>query len=466
MALTYQETKLVKNTIPVLREHGEHIATVFYKTMLKEHPELNDYFNSVNMRSGSQPRALTSLILAFASNISHLSELGEKLERVANKHCSLGIQPDHYEIVGKYLMRAFSAVLGSAMTEEVRGAWTKAYWLMARMLSSRETQLYKDFHDWPGWRKFYISSKNPETPEGDVVSFRLKPLDGKPLPTFMPGQYVSIRMRVPGGYLQSRQYSLSDAPRPDSYRITVKRCLARHDAFSFKGLESPTSSLNSGRSGHSRKTSFSTAVASTKGNYFGDDNDQDHIPKGVVSNLLIDDFDAGEVLELTHPVGEFHLNTSPDHGSMPLVLISAGNGVTPLLSMLNTIVEKQSGRPVSWIQGSQNSIPFEGHVKRLAEANPKIKTTFFSTGVGADDLAEKTESDGYGYYLEWLKPEDLFFDNKSTEYYVCGPGRFMKDMVSYLSANGVRTSQIRHELHGTGFFELEKSANSSRNGSM
>ena len=67
MSLSYQETKLVRSTIPSLKEHGEHIATVFYKSMLRNHPELNNYFNNVNMQNGSQPRALTSLILAFAS---------------------------------------------------------------------------------------------------------------------------------------------------------------------------------------------------------------------------------------------------------------------------------------------------------------------------------------------------------------------------------------------------------------
>jgi nitric oxide dioxygenase len=120
MSLTYAQAKLVKGTIPTLQEHGEHIATVFYKTMLKENPDLNNYFNPVNMKSGRQPRALTGLILAYASNISHISELTPKFERVAHKHASLGIQPEHYDIVCKYLMRSFAAVLGPNMTTDVR----------------------------------------------------------------------------------------------------------------------------------------------------------------------------------------------------------------------------------------------------------------------------------------------------------------------------------------------------------
>src|ERR1044071_4727206 len=140
MALTYQQSKLVKDTIPALREHGEKITSLFYKNMLRNHPELNNYFNSVNQKNGRQPRALTSVILNFASNINHISELIPKFERMCNKHCSLGIQPEHYEIVGKYLIMAFTEVLGPAMTPQTHMAWERAYWLLAKMLIGREAQ--------------------------------------------------------------------------------------------------------------------------------------------------------------------------------------------------------------------------------------------------------------------------------------------------------------------------------------
>ncbi|KAH6661330.1 globin-like protein [Truncatella angustata] len=421
MALTYNQMKLVKGTIPTLREHGEHISTVFYKTMLKDHPELNNYFNAVNMKSGRQPRALTQLILAYASNISHISELTPKFERVANKHVSLGIQPDHYEIVCKYLMRAFAAVLGPAMDTDVRVAWTKAYWIMANMLAGRERQLYREHENWKGFRRFIVDKKTRETTEGDIVSFELKAVDGVPLPAFMPGQYVSLRVRVPGsGYLQIRQYSLSDTPRPDRYRISVKR--------------------------------------STTGDSFLGIMDYSKRKQGVVSNLLIDEIMEGDVLELSHPSGDFYLDTSNDSGSTPLVFISAGIGVSPILSMLNTVTEKNSTRPITWAQGSKQSIPFEEHVMKLAKTRPNMRTTFFNTGMGNKDLAESTDSLGFGYYLEWLKEEDMYFSNRSTEYYICGPERFMKDISTYLVTNGVSSAQIRYELHSVGSFELAQDA--------
>ncbi|ORY63482.1 globin-like protein [Pseudomassariella vexata] len=418
MAMTYKEMMLVKGTIPTLHENGEHIATVFYKTMLKDHPDLNNYFNSVNMRNGRQPRALTSVILTFASNISHISELTPKLERVANKHVSLGIRPEDYEIVGKYLMRAFAAVLGEDMTPEIRVAWTKAYWVLARMLSAREAQIYHDFQPWSSWRHFIIDKKTPETLEGDIMSLSLKPVDGGQLPSFMPGQYISLRLRVPGSaYFQIRQYSLSDAPRPDGYRITVKREI---------------------------------------GDHVGCDCELDRSAPGVMSNLLFDDLREGDVLELSHPAGDFYLDVNNDAASTPLVLISAGVGVSPMLSMLNTVVDRHLDRPISWIQAARGSTPFKEHIDSLKTSNPLLRTSFLNTAIGNKDIAESTDTLGFGYYLEWLKPEDMFFDNKGTEYYMCGPERFMRDMTDYLETNGVPTSKVRYELHATGAFELQK----------
>ncbi|KAH8653712.1 globin-like protein [Xylariales sp. PMI_506] len=469
MALSYQQMKLVKGTVPALQEHGEHIATVFYKTMLKEHPDLNNYFNAVHMKNGSQPRALTRLILAFASNVTHISELVPKLERVANKHVSLGIQHEHYGIVCKYLMRAFAAVLGAAMTIEVRTAWTKAYWIMANMLTAREEQLYRDFEKWKGFRRFIINKKTPETKEGDVVSFELKPVDGAPLPKYMPGQYISLRTRTPdSAYHQIRQYSLSDAYNPDSYRITVKRVSEKPGKYSPGGGDaaapqagqrhgrSPASSRSGhGTRPHSRSSSFSTAVASTDGESFLGIMDYSARKGGLVSRLLVDDTMVGDTVELSHPVGEYYLDMDNDSGSTPLVLISSGVGVAPLMAMFNSAVQVCPDRPITWVQGSARSTPFEDRVANYAKDHPSVRTTYFKTEFGSQDLADSTESLGYGYYLEFLKPEDMYFGNRSTEYFICGSERFMLDMANYLKSSGVPSSQFHFELHTTGWFEVK-----------
>ncbi|KAI1343448.1 globin-like protein [Xylariaceae sp. FL0016] len=417
MALNPQETELVKATIPALRMHGEHISTVFYKTMLRDHPELNHFFNPVNMYTGRQPRALTALILAFASNIINISELGPKMERVAQKHASLNIQPEHYEIVGKYLMRAFSAVLGPAMTPDVKAAWQKAYWQMAKMLTGREAHIYKDFHGWTGWRKFMIYEKKSETHDGDIVSFALKPVDTQSLPSYKPGQYVTMRIRIPGlKYSQLRQYSLSEVPRPDLYRITVKRDHGANRDFAAE-------------SRHVRP----------------------HRP-GIVSNTLIDEFQVGDTIELTHPAGEFFLDTE-DPTTTPLVLISAGVCASPLLSILSTVCERKINRPVSWIQGSRHEAPFQQRIEQLAKAHPNVKTKFFKSRLADHDVLSYTTNLKEDIYS--LKSEDLYLTSSLAQYYICGPEKFMLEIAGYLRKNGVDPARVRFELYSVGGFEMK-----------
>ncbi|KAM0292226.1 hypothetical protein ACHAO9_003199 [Fusarium lateritium] len=417
MALSYQQTKLIRGTIPALTDHGERITTIFYRNMLRDHPELNDYFNTVNQANGRQPRALTAVILSYANNINHITELIPKMERMCHKHCSLGIKPEHYAIVEKYLLGAFAEVLGPAMTPQVREAWAKAYWMLAKMLIGREAQLYRDFGKWQGYRKFRIEKKVEEAE--DIFSFYLVPVDGKRLPPFQPGQYVSVMVPiVDKGYIQSRQYSLSDAPRPDYYRVTIKR---------DEGLHMTRS-----------------------GRYLGGD----ALNPGVVSNLLIDMKEEGDVVELTHPAGEFYLDMS-NTSNVPIVLISAGVGVTPMMAILNTVSERQPHRPVSWIHGSRRSVPFYDQVRRIARNRPSFRTNIFKTHLAESDVYGVTYNHDFRMDLAKVDKEDLYLCHSSTEYYICGPEQFMFEMAEYLKVQKVDASRMHFELFSTGDMEFK-----------
>ena len=162
------------------------------------------------------------------------------------------------------------------------------------------------------------------------------------------------------------------------------------------------------------------------------------------------------MVELSHPSGDFYFDTRNDSGSVPVVFISAGIGISPILSMLNTVVDDTAERPITWVHGSRHTIPFQEHVEKLAKTRPQMRTTFFNTGVGNKDLAESTDSQGFGYYLEWFNADDMYFGTKSTQYYICGPERFMTDISAYLVTNGATLQQIRYELHSVGSFELEE----------
>lgn len=417
--LTYHELRLVKATIPALRQAGEKITTIMYTSMLYEHPELNNLFNFVNQLNHRQPRALTSVILTFASAINYdISELIPKLERMCNKHCSLGIRPEHYGIVGTHLIAAFSKVLGPAMTPETEVAWEKAYWILAKMLIGREKQLYQSFGPWTSWKPFKIMRKESET--DDIVSFYLSPQDQKPLPGFFPGQYISVQVGLPQvGYQQSRQFSLSDAPHEDYYRITVKR-------------ETGAQILGSSSSEGSRASSM-----------------EDLHPPGRMSNFLVDSLNPGDVVDVSHPAGEFYLDTD-NWSSVPLVLISAGVGVAPMVSMLNAMMDLQPQRDISWVHGARRMVPFYNHIREAKKKMPNLRTNIFKTHLADGDMAGVTYDYDYRVDLAKVHREDLFLNHGGTEYYICGPEQFMVEMADFLKMQGVELRRLRFELFSTG----------------
>ena len=401
MVLSPQEATLVKGSIPALRSHGETITFTFYSNLIRVNPDLNNIFNDVNQTNGKQPRALTSIILAYAYNIGHLSDIIPRLERVANKHCSLGIKPDQYQIVGKNLLEAFSQVLGSEWTSELESAWEKAYSMLARMLIAREGQMYRQFGTWKGWRQFRIREKVVES-EG-MYSYYLAPCDGGAIPSYLPGQYISIRAFVPSlGSHQQRQYSLSDSYNPKHYRISVRQ--------------------SRGRYGYR---------------------------EGVVSNFLARNKKPGDIIEVTHPVGEFHL--TPVTSNAPLVLISAGSGATPLSSMFNTVTERHDRRPISWIHCSPNKAPFEDYVRRMARERNNIAIKFFRSQAKTLDEQSQQAGDELGRLdLAGIGLEKLHLDNPSAEYFICGPEVLMRDISCFLSIQGVAEANIKCELFDTG----------------
>lgn len=113
-------------------------------------------------------------------------------------------------------------VLGDACIDDILDAWAAAYWALVNIMIDHEGKLYKESEGWTNWRQFRVTRKVRESDE--ITSFYLKPVDGKPLPNFKPGQYISVRIDVQQlKYPQGRQYSVSDTPRSDYYRISVKK---------------------------------------------------------------------------------------------------------------------------------------------------------------------------------------------------------------------------------------------------
>lgn len=409
MGLTAEQTKLIKATAPILKEQGTNITKVFYKNMLGEHPELNSIFNMTHQKTGHQARALANSLWAYAEHIDDLGALSADVELIVHKHASLYVQPSQYAIVGSFLLEAMKEVLGDALTPEILDAWTAAYWQLADLLIEKEGTIYRSADGWTDWREFRIDKKVPESEE--ITSFYLKPVDGKPLPSFRPGQYISVQVEVPAlKYLQARQYSLSDKPNPEYYRISVKR------ESGVQNSDDPSAS----------------------------------IPPGHVSNLLHDHYNEGDVIHVSYPCGDFVLDdTDP---SSPIVLLAGGVGLTPLTSMLNTVTASDAGRPIHFIHSVRYAKvrAFKDHVLALEKQYPNLQVTLFNQNPQED------EKPGEDYHftgmidLKKMDPQKLFLDNKSTNYYVCGPTPFMLAMATALEELGVDRSRIHMELFGTG----------------
>ncbi|RHZ56155.1 uncharacterized protein CDV56_106463 [Aspergillus thermomutatus] len=408
--LTPKQIEIIKATVPVLQEHGTAVTTAFYRNMLTEHPGLNNVFNTANQVNGHQARALAGALFAYASHIDDLGALGPAVELICNKHASLYIQPDDYKIVGKYLLEAMKEVLGDACTDDILDAWAAAYWALANIMIDREGSLYKQSQGWTNWRQFRVAKKVRESDE--IISFYLTPVDGKPLPSFKPGQYISVRVDVPElKYPQARQYSLSDTPRSDYYRISVKK----------------ESGLNPRAPGAKQHP-------------------------GYVSNILHDVTKEGDLVEVSHPCGDFFLSST--EASHPVVLLSAGVGVTPLMSILNTITDSASSqRKIHFVHGSRSSQAraFKDHVQALEKKFPNLQVTFFTSAPSDHDQP------GVDYHhmgridLEKLDPSaDLHLNDPRTEFYICGPESFMTQMEDSLKARGVGDDRIKMELFGTG----------------
>ncbi len=392
---------IVKQTIPALQANGEALTVHFYKRMFAGNPEVGELFNPAHQQAGTQQKALAGAICAYAQYIDQPEVLTDALELIAQKHASLGIKPEHYPIVGAHLLGSIREVLGEAATDEVIDAWGQAYEFLAHALMRREGEIYShhtDQHGWQGFSEFVVQKKQAES--DTITSFYLRPRDGSALPWFEAGQYLSVR--VPGNVHRTtiRNYSLSCHPGEPHYRISVKRESARGDGA----------------------------------------------PDGYVSNYLHDHIEAGDAIEVGPPCGDFTLQT-PDEPTRPLVLISGGVGITPLLSMAHTATETQPARPIWFIHGAINgqTHAFDAEVRALAHRYPNLRVHVrYSDPTEADRRRGGHEDEGF---ID-MKLVRSLVKQPDADFYFCGPKPLMIGLYQGLQAWDVPASQIHYEFFG------------------
>ncbi|MFD9908428.1 globin domain-containing protein [Streptomyces sp. NPDC059063] len=397
--LSEQSAATVRATLPAVGAAIEDITARFYERLFAEHPELlRDLFNRGNQAAGTQRQALAGSIAAFATHlVAHPDDRPDvMLARIAHKHASLGVTPGQYETVHRHLFAAIAEVLGDAITPEVAAAWSEVYWLMANALIAIERRLYAERGILAGataLTEWEVVERVEET--ADVATFRLRPADGSPAPAFRAGQYVSVQVELADGARQIRQYSLSGAPGGDVRQISVKR---------VRGAAPD--------------------------------------PDGEVSAHLHAHVRAGDRLRVSPAYGDLVLD---DRTDLPLLLASAGIGVTPMVAMLEQLAGAGHRGPVTVVHGDRSPADHALHADHLAYTGKlPDATAHFWYEHPEPGAARGLEGAGRAGLVDL----SVVPVAPGTRAYLCGPLPFMKAVRSQLLAKGVAPADIHYEVFG------------------
>ncbi|MGI9417914.1 MAG: 2Fe-2S iron-sulfur cluster-binding protein [Geminicoccaceae bacterium] len=268
------------------------------------------------------------------------------------------------------------------------------------LLTQAQTGQMPDDGSWSGFRKFYIHKREDEA--DGITSFYLRPYDGKPVPRYLPGQHLTFRLQIPGNPKPVvRCYSLSDAPIHDNqYRVSIKR------------LGAPPGAKD--------------------------------IPDGLGSCFFHDTLEVDRIVDVKAPGGNFYLDMTERR---PAVLIAGGIGLTPMLSMINTVAYTKSRREV-WLfyavmNRRQHVVP--GHLKRLAREHPNINVVICY----AEPTRDCVKGRDFHYrgrvnrrLLQGLLP------SHDCQFYLCGPPPMQNAIIEDLRAWGVAEKDIKWESFG------------------
>lgn len=393
MLLSPESEAIVKATAGVVAENAQHITESFYPHMFAAYPALLNVFNKANQAIGEQPKALAASVVAYAVSLidPDAPDFSPIMARIAHKHVSLGIKGTDYTIVGRHLMWAVGDVLGEAFTPEVAAAWDEVYWLFGTQLIAEESKLYALGGTDPKapWRKYQVVDREDE-PNG-VFSLEIAPVEGD-LPKHTTGQYVAIAVDLPTGERQPRQYTISGAPGGKEFRVTIKRA---------KGV--------------------------------------DGAPDGQVSNWLADNAQVGTLLDVSQPSGDVIL----DDAETPLVLISAGIGITPMAAIMEDLVQRQPRRTVR-VYHADKAHGTQALYERMLGQSMQLKDSYgeFWYEEGADEAPTRRPAhQGLMDLSDVELPE-------GCRVFMCGPLEFMAAARRSLIERGIPADRIDYEVFG------------------
>lgn len=406
MQLSPSSEAVVRATAGVVAAHAEEITRTFYPAMFAAHPELLRVFNRANQVVGDQPKALGASVVAFAVHLvdPEAPDFGPVMRRIAHKHVSLGVRARDYTVVGRYLLDAVGSVLGDAVTPEVRTAWDEVYWLFGCSLIAEEAKLYALAGTDPEhpWRSHRVVERVEEA--RDVFSLLLAPVDGA-VAAHRTGQYVALAVDLPDGSRQPRQYTVSSAPGGAALRVTVKR---------VRGV--------------------------------------DGAPSGQVSSWLQEHAHVGTVLDVSQPAGDVLL----DETDRPLVLVSAGIGVTPVAAIVDDVSRRQPHRTVRHFHADRSP---EVHAlsaslrRQLDAMDDAWAQTWYEHGAETALTTRPARAGMMDLVDVELPPDAVAF--------LCGPLPFLRAARSALMARGVAPERIHYEVFGPDLWAGQPDAEAS-----
>jgi len=396
MGLSKLTISTLKACAPILENHKKALGQTFYKRLFQENPQLRNQFNMSNTMT--QGNALSNAVVAFCGNCDRLETLGPTLAQVTNKHVSLEVTPDQYNVVGLTLLASLEDVLGKEVFNgQVKDAVAEGYFFLADIFKEEEAKLIADRISakggWHGWRSFKLARKEPET--SLHTSFYFTPKDGGETTRFAGGQYTSIRLRLANfDHLLVRSYTLTGGTTEhDGYRITVKR----EDG-------------------------------------------------GVVSQYLHDKMQIGESLELSAPAGVFTLQQGPK----PRVFIGGGTGITPLMSMLRESARDFSTPAFLLYRAHHPRLhPLRDELHKLIESNRHITCAVNYTKEGDHQVSPSTKR------MTVLPPSTPWTAEaigplipSGCQVYLCGPPPFTGNTLNLLNQVGMKQDNIFYECFG------------------
>lgn len=375
--LTRENAEIISATLPLVGAHIDRITICFYQRLFDAHPELlRNLFNRGNQAQGAQQRALAASIATFAAHLADpdLPHPADLLSRIGHRHASLGVTADQYPIVQEHLFAAIVEVLGS---DTVTADVAAAWDQVYWIMADTLIALERDLYADAG------------VDTGDVyrrarVLARTDDPSGVVLITVagrgetQPGQYVSVGVTLPDGARQLRQYSLVNAPQGNL-------------TFAVK-------------------------------------------PSGEVSDWIAAHVHVGDLLDVTVPFGDLPL-PPPD---APVALVSAGIGVTPMISLLEHLAAAGTQSRVHVLHADRSDVthPLRERQRELVDRLPAATLELWY---------QDSQSDRPDVHAGLMSLDEVSL-SPDTHIYLCGSDGFVRAIRDQVTRLGVAAAQVHCEL--------------------